>query len=41
MELDRGEHKQIYKECPRKEMQRYKCENHERFYGSCFQHEIN
>ena len=41
MELDSGEHKQICKECPHKEMERRKCENHERFYGSCFQHGIN
>ena len=41
MELDSGEHKQICKECPHKEMERCKCENHERFYGSCFRHGIN
>ena len=41
MELDSGEHKQMCKECPHKEMERCKFENNERFFGSCFQHEIN
>ena len=39
MELDSGEHKQICKECPHKEMERCECE--ENVYGSCFQHGIN
>ena len=29
MELDREEHKQIWKKCPHKEMERSKCENNE------------
>ena len=41
MELDGGEHKQICKEYPHKEMKKFKCENHARFYGSCFQHGVS
>ena len=41
MELDSGEHKQMCKECPHKEMERCKWENYERFYGSCFQRGVN
>ena len=35
------ENTNIYKECPHKEMKRCTCENHERFYGSCFQRGIS